>query len=195
MKFYLVVLAFFINYVSLAQGKVVYLKTPGITCEACETYIENKLMRVDGITEVDVNPYGKTTRVVYFSTKITLQEIKYNLADLGFVADEVMPEEPTFKNMPDCCRATAKSSYELALAESKKPKPVVPAPVKADTVKAKPVAPMPVKPASAPKPAGVKPAATKTSTSAKPATVAKPAAATTKKEVVNSKPKTLQKAN
>ena len=167
-----------ITHICMAQHKTAYLKTPGITCEDCETYVENQLMRVNGMLEVDVNPYAKTTRVVYIATRIDVTEIKYQIADLGFIADDIMPDIAIFTKMPACCREAAKKSYDLAKAASLMPKPVQPTPaaLKKDTVKVTPKQTLPVKPIS------IKPI--------KPALGLKPAIPT--KQVLGTKPTTIK---
>ena len=165
---YLILFAFIcLCNLSNAQFKTVYLKTPGINCEDCETYVETNLARISGITEADVNPWAKRTKIVFLASRISFEEVKYAIADLGFIADDILPEIVTFKNMPACCRDAAKKTYDLAKAESLKPKVVqpIPTPKKMDTVKTSPKPILPVKPTNTKQtlPAKpLKPTATKT---------------------------------
>jgi periplasmic mercuric ion binding protein len=163
----------------MAQNKTVIIKTPGITCEDCEAYVENRMMNLHGILEIDVNPWGKTTRVVFMPTRTDANTVRLIIANLGFVADTMLPTDLRFVTMPQCCRETAKKSYEVRLAENVKLRktvvaPVTPAPVVVPVNKpVLPVKPtLPVKPAVA-KPGAVKPTVVKPA-AAKPTVMPKP---------------------
>ena len=51
------------------------LKLDGLTCTSCETRIENKLIKIDGIQEVEVSFVTSILQIIYDADKISIEEI------------------------------------------------------------------------------------------------------------------------
>ena len=51
------------------------LKLAGLTCTSCETRIENKLIKIDGIQEVEVSFVTSILQIIYDADKISIEEI------------------------------------------------------------------------------------------------------------------------
>jgi copper chaperone CopZ len=169
----------------MAQSKqktveVVTIKTPGINCEDCQTYVEGKMKRYDGIIEITADPYSKKTRIEYYTSRQDTATLISLIASLGFVANDELPAPQLLPRVPQCCREEAKKTYLAKVAElderakkkNETPPPAPPKP-KVDSTKAKPV--IPVKPivVPAPKAPATKPNTKKPATPAKPATTPK----------------------
>jgi len=80
------------------------IQTPGVLCEACKTKIENRLAHEDGISSVKADYRKHTVTVVWLTDRTNIENIKTELANLGFDADDVTAEEGAIKRLPPCCR-------------------------------------------------------------------------------------------
>jgi copper chaperone CopZ len=92
--------------VSSAQVKVVTakIKTPNALCEACKTRIESYLKRVDGLVFVDVNYRKAETTVKYQTDRTDIEQIKTDISNLGYDADDVPANEEAYKRLPKTCK-------------------------------------------------------------------------------------------
>ena len=92
--------------VSSAQVKVVpvKIKTPNALCEACKTRIESYLKRVDGVVFVDVNYRKGETSVKYQTDRTDIEQIKTDISNLGYDADDVPANEEAYKRLPKTCK-------------------------------------------------------------------------------------------
>lgn len=93
---------------SFAQQKAAQktvIQTPGVLCEACKTKIEDRLAHEDGISSVKADYRRHTVTVVWLTDRANIENIKTELANLGFDADDVTAEEGAVKRLPPCCRA------------------------------------------------------------------------------------------
>jgi len=109
---------------SYAQVKVVQskIKTPNALCEACKTRIESYLKRVDGIVYVDVNYRKGETTVKYQQDRTDIEQIKTDISNLGYDADDVPANEDSYKKLPKTCK-----KFEDGGGHPKPRKPAAPA--------------------------------------------------------------------
>jgi periplasmic mercuric ion binding protein len=107
----LVLIAFLgLSLASIAQQKVngkAVINTPGATCDVCKDRIENYLSRQYGITSVKVDTKKKTTTVTWITDRTNIEEVKTNIANAGFDADDVTAEETSFNRLPRECKVVA----------------------------------------------------------------------------------------
>ncbi|MEO6671701.1 MAG: heavy metal-associated domain-containing protein [Ferruginibacter sp.] len=92
---------------SFAQQKVndkAVIKTPEATCELCRERIEKYVSRQYGILSVVVNIKNKTTTVAWITDRTNIEEVKTNIANAGFDADDVTAEETAYKKLPRECK-------------------------------------------------------------------------------------------
>ena len=95
------------SFSSNAQQKAAQkavIQTPGVLCEACKTKIENRLAHEDGISSVKADFRKHTVTVVWLTDRTNIENIKTELANLGFDADDVTAEQDAVKRLPPCCR-------------------------------------------------------------------------------------------
>jgi periplasmic mercuric ion binding protein len=95
------------SFPGLTQQKAVQkavIQTPGVLCEACKTKIENRLVHEDGISSVKADYRKHTVTVVWLTDRTNIENIKTELANLGFDADDVTAEQDAIKRLPPCCR-------------------------------------------------------------------------------------------
>ena len=87
-----------------AVGKAT-IKTPTILCEKCQDKVEFFISHRPGVTSVAVNIHKHTTTVTWLNDRTTLENIKTDIANLGFDADDIEAEEGSFKRLPKECKA------------------------------------------------------------------------------------------
>ena len=93
--------------VGFAQQKTTdkaVIKTPTIQCDKCKDRVEFFISHEDGISSIKVDIKRKTTTVVWVNDRTTLENIKVDIANLGFDADDIEAEESAFKRLPKECR-------------------------------------------------------------------------------------------
>jgi periplasmic mercuric ion binding protein len=102
------------------SGKAV-INTPTILCEKCQEKVEFFIGHRPGVTSVAVNIRKKTTTVTWLNDRTTLENIKTDIANLGYDADDIEAEEYAFNRLPKTCKA------EIAVAKAKAAATVNPA--------------------------------------------------------------------
>ncbi len=113
MKNLLFALTLLISGTVFSQNKVetVSIKTSTTcdhckVCETCGGLIEKSMSYVKGIKKVTYNEADMTISVVYNTQKLTLDQIRQEIAKLGFSADHI-PADPTgFEKRDGCCKGS-----------------------------------------------------------------------------------------
>lgn len=73
-------------------------------CNDCKERLEGNLNYVKGIQFAELDVPSKVLTVKYDSKKITLQEIKDKINDIGYDADGQKAAEENVKQLPMCCQ-------------------------------------------------------------------------------------------
>lgn len=73
-------------------------------CGMCERTIENSLKEVEGISKGDWDKDTDVMTVVYNPKKISLDEIKQKIADVGYDSDSHRAKDEVYSNLPGCCQ-------------------------------------------------------------------------------------------
>lgn len=92
---------------AFAQTKAVQkavISTPTVQCEMCKDKIEKTLSRYDGINAVNVNVKKHTTTVTYITDRTNIEQIKANIANAGYDADDVAANPESYKKLSACCK-------------------------------------------------------------------------------------------
>ena len=92
---------------SYAQQKAIQkavIKTPNLQCEACKTRIENHLAHEDGISTVKADWRKHTVTVTWYTDRTNIENIKTELANLGYDADDVTADPDAYKRLPITCQ-------------------------------------------------------------------------------------------
>ncbi len=79
------------------------IKTSAV-CEMCKERIENKLNKLNGIVEANLDLDKKILFVRYDTTKVELKAIKKKITELGYDADEMKRDPKAYKKLPKCCK-------------------------------------------------------------------------------------------
>ena len=142
----LTIIAFFVFALNAnAQAKPIdkaVIIVPGLHCDLDKDKIERTLMRADGIGKYKVDVKRKTVAVTVIKDRITIENVRYLIANMGYDADKVKAEETTQSKLPPACKP-------VPVVVPAKPVVVEPAPVKKVAV---------VKPVTAPAKKAVTPA-------------------------------------
>jgi|SRR5665213_810791 len=86
-----------------AVQKVV-ISTPGVLCEACKTGIENHLAHEDGVASVKADYHKHTVTFVYYTDRTNVENLKTELANMGYDADDVTADPDAYKRLPVTCQ-------------------------------------------------------------------------------------------
>ena len=85
------------------KTQTVIIKTSA-ECGECKERIESKLNYTKGIVFSELDFVSKELTVKFKSAKISLQEIKQIVADLGYDADELKANPEEYQKLPACCK-------------------------------------------------------------------------------------------
>jgi copper chaperone CopZ len=93
------------SFLSLGQPNksVVKIKTSAI-CSQCKTRIEKALIKTDGIKMAYLNLTDSLATVYFNSKKITVDEIRTTISNLGYDADTIKRNAVSYEQLPNCCK-------------------------------------------------------------------------------------------
>jgi mercuric ion binding protein len=86
-----------------SKKQTVIIKTSA-ECGMCKERVENKLNYTKGISFSELNYETKELTVKFKTEKITLDEIKKILSELGYDADDVKANKEEMEKLPKCCQ-------------------------------------------------------------------------------------------
>ena len=109
------IITLFVLFISIGLGafsqqkpvEKAVIKTPTIQCDKCKERIENFLGREDGMISVKVDLKKKTVAVSWYTDRTNIENIKTDIANLGYDADEITANEDSYKRLPKCCKKPA----------------------------------------------------------------------------------------
>jgi copper chaperone CopZ len=84
--------------------KTVTINTPGVYCDQCKTIIENYMSHEDGILKFTVDVKKKQATVTFMPDRTNIEDIKTDIANCGFDADDITAEPDSYKRLPPCCK-------------------------------------------------------------------------------------------
>jgi copper chaperone CopZ len=73
-------------------------------CGECEIRLEDKLNYTKGVQFAELDVPSKQLTVKFNAKKISLDEIRKIVSDLGYQADEVPADSKTYEALPACCK-------------------------------------------------------------------------------------------
>jgi periplasmic mercuric ion binding protein len=73
-------------------------------CNSCKVRLEDKLNYTSGVKYAELNLEDKKLKVKFNTKKITLDEIRQIIAQVGYDADSVKANPKSVKNLPACCQ-------------------------------------------------------------------------------------------
>lgn len=86
-----------------AEKEVVKIQT-NAECGMCKERIEGELNYVKGIVFAELHVESKVLTVKYKPNKISLEEIREKVSEIGYNADDVKAKKDAQKALPACCQ-------------------------------------------------------------------------------------------
>ena len=96
-----------LNFAAHAQQKTsdkAVISTPTLLCEDCKERLEKVMFREPGVTAYKVDLKKKTVTVTWLTDRTNIENIKTDIANAGYDADDVEAEETAYKRLPACCK-------------------------------------------------------------------------------------------
>lgn len=90
-------------YAQKGKTQTVVIQTSA-ECGDCEVRLEGKLNFTKGVQFAELDVPSKKLTVKFNTKKITLDEIKKIVSDLGYQADEVVADPKAYEALPACCK-------------------------------------------------------------------------------------------
>ncbi|HAZ92320.1 MAG TPA: cation transporter [Ferruginibacter sp.] len=95
------------------------INTPTIQCDMCKGKIEKYLSRAEGVTAVKVNVKKKTTSVSWITDRTNIENIKAQIATVGYDADDVTAVPEAYAKLPKCCKKPEDQGAKPVVADEK----------------------------------------------------------------------------
>ena len=95
------------------------INTPTIQCDMCKGKIEKYLSRAEGVTAVKVNVKKKTTSVSWITDRTNIENIKAQIATVGYDADDVTAVPEAYAKLPKCCNKPEDQGAKPVVADEK----------------------------------------------------------------------------
>lgn len=92
-----------INASAIGNTEEVTLKS-SIVCEMCKNTIEKGLVYTPGIKVIRVDVEKNEIFIKYKSSKISLEEIKDEINEMGYVAGDQKPTREQYAGLHECCK-------------------------------------------------------------------------------------------
>lgn len=104
MKYLIASILFIITLTAAnAQKQDLTIKS-SIVCEMCKETIEDGLAYVDGIKSARVDVDAREITVKYQSKKISEEEVKTAITNLGYAAGDMPPNKEAYEGLHGCCK-------------------------------------------------------------------------------------------
>ena len=84
--------------------KSVTIQTPGLHCENDKKKVEDYLVRVEGVSKVVADFKRKTVKITFVTDRTNIENLKTDIANLGYDADDVTANPETQKRLPKACQ-------------------------------------------------------------------------------------------
>lgn len=99
----IVMLTLFVGLASAQSVEEVKINTSA-ECASCKERLEGKLNYTSGIKFAELDVPSKVLTVKYTRKKISLDEIRKIISELGYDADDVKANPEALKKLPACCK-------------------------------------------------------------------------------------------
>jgi len=112
-KSILLIACLFVAQAIVAQDQpkqaTLVVKTPNScdhckVCESCGLKLETDLYYVRGIKRVEYDQESQTTTIVYKTKLLTPEQIRREIVQLGFDADELKADPAAYAKRDGCCK-------------------------------------------------------------------------------------------
>jgi len=73
-------------------------------CEMCKKRIESATLSLKGVKYVSWSPQSKNFSIIYNSTKVSIDDVKKKIADVGHDNSSYTATNETYENLHFCCK-------------------------------------------------------------------------------------------
>ena len=98
-----IVFVFFMGNYSAQKSQTIVIKTSA-QCGLCKDRIEEVMNFVPGVQFAELNLEDMSLKIKYRAKKISAEEIKVHISEIGYTADDVKANEEAMKKLPLCCQ-------------------------------------------------------------------------------------------
>jgi copper chaperone CopZ len=103
LKSVVLMFALFLGLSAFAGNEKATIKT-STQCEMCQETLEASIGKMAGVNKVMVTIESKELTVKFDNSIVTLEEIKTEVTNTGYWADEMMPNKDAYAALPSCCK-------------------------------------------------------------------------------------------
>lgn len=107
MKNFLITLLMLVGLSAYAESKrgpdTLAIHTNAV-CDMCVKTIESELIYEKGVKVVKVDLEHNIIRVVIDAKKTNLEKVRGAIVELGYAADDQLPDMAAREKLPDCCK-------------------------------------------------------------------------------------------
>ena len=104
-----------VPFFSLSQSKGKTVKEDFLVsgnCIMCKNRIETATLKLNGVKYVNWNSKTSNFSIIYNSKKVTIDEIKSKIAEVGHDNGKYISTLETYDGLPDCCRYRHTGKHE-----------------------------------------------------------------------------------
>jgi copper chaperone CopZ len=80
------------------------IKIPTSICEECAGTIKKAVLKLDGVTNADINPKTKIALVEYMPASLKISDIEQAIVLSGYDANDKKRDTEAYEKLPDCCK-------------------------------------------------------------------------------------------
>ena len=73
-------------------------------CEMCKKRIESATLSLKGVKYVSWSPQSKNFSIIYNSTKVSIDDVKKKIADVGHDNSSYKATDEVYDNLHGCCK-------------------------------------------------------------------------------------------
>ncbi len=73
-------------------------------CDMCERTLETELLYEKGVKHVDVDLATNIIHLDVDAKKTDIVKLRHAVSQLGYAADDLLPDAKAREHLPDCCR-------------------------------------------------------------------------------------------
>lgn len=95
--------ALFLGLSVFAGNEKATIKTSA-QCEMCKETLEASIGKMEGVSKVLLKVESKELTVKFDPDVVSLEDIKTEITNTGYWADEMMPNKEAYAALPSCCK-------------------------------------------------------------------------------------------
>ena len=90
--------------VKKAETEKAVIKIPTSICDECAHTIKTAVMKLNGVTEAEINVKTKLAVIEYLPASVKLSDIERSIVMSGYDANDKKRDAEAYEKLPDCCK-------------------------------------------------------------------------------------------